>query len=641
MTTLRFLLCCGCALSSLPGQAQSSVFGKVVLLNSNNKAVAGAKISAVGAGAAFSAADGTFNLVFADKKPGDEFVLLVEKEGLEVVNTDELYQRIPADKETQGEVQYESKSSNIKVRTPSLELNPEIRIVMAPKGELKNTSEQYYTIILDHLTKYLSKTNIAGSKPSDQFRFSSDLAMRFAAIDTTVGNLSSNYYLQKSRAAFLMGNVQEATWYLDYTQKTIEVKKKKIDSLNIEIRFLTKHLEADSQQNIAKKIFEFAELARQRQDYTTADSCYRAALQRSPEIAILNGYTDFLLSQGRIAEATVHNSLAQIFTSNTLMPNQLRARFYGARIRQLRCAYTESLQLYEDILTDIPDKKAGSSDPNDYHYNKLKTYQQDITSFLYIKDPAPYHEIKTLCLQHSIEILIARGDTVAATAQLLRLFESEAFADNIPDPGTTYRLLGDLYAASGNDSLAELSYREGLYRLQRQNWSNVDEYSSRASRLYGGIFRSNLRRNRIPEANQAFEDEMFQFGDLFLKSDEYALSDLLAGLEYLENRKLPLDTLFNLDPLAFFEPAYTTESLFQWADRLVSGDPARHAAAYGKLELLYLQFRARNPAERIRTYDAQAAAQQKKALQLLQKHCYNTQSWETLRALESFSISTD
>lgn len=640
MKMLLFSLLSGCVLFPLFGQAQSStVYGRVVLLNSGNKPVSGAEISAVGAGATLSADDGTFKLVFANKKPGDEFVMSVEKEGLEVVNTKELYQRIPAPEEVPAGIQYESKSSNIKFeRPPPLDLNPEIKITMAPVGKLKITSEQYSAKLFERLVEYLKKTNTTADIQSSQFQFSAELAMRLAAIDTTDKRLSTDYYLQKSRIALQRGNLLEANYYLDYTLKTIEFKKKKIDSLQYELYLATQE-RLDSQQNIANKMFEFAELARQRQDYTMADSCYRAAILRSPDIDMLNGYTDFLLSQGRITLANFYNLSAQMNSLNKSLPGYYRARFYKARIRQLRYADTESLQLYEGILADIPDNKSDPANPKSY--DKLETYDNDIASMIFRENPAPYNAIKTLCLQHSIEILIGRGDTVAANAQMLRLLESAASTGDVSDPGTTYRLLGDLYAAEGKDSLAELTYREGLYRLQRQNLTNVDEYSTRASRLYGGIFRANLRRHRIPEASQAFEDEMFQFGDLFLKSDEHALNDLLAGLEYLESRKLPLDTLFNLDPLAFFEPAYTTESLFEWAERLVSVDHARHAAAYGKLELLYLQYRALNPSVRLQAYDARASAQRKKALQRLREHCYSTEAWETLQALEAFSFSAN
>ncbi|MCP4215795.1 MAG: tetratricopeptide repeat protein [bacterium] len=64
--------------------------GKILLLNSGGKPVEGARVSAIGAEAVVTDAQGLFQLKFPDKKAGDQVVLDVEKDGLMIINTDAL-----------------------------------------------------------------------------------------------------------------------------------------------------------------------------------------------------------------------------------------------------------------------------------------------------------------------------------------------------------------------------------------------------------------------------------------------------------------------------------------------------------------------------------------------------------------------
>ncbi len=157
-------------------------------------------------------------------------------------------------------------------------------------------------------------------------------------------------------------------------------------------------------------------------------------------------------------------------------------------------------------------------------------------------------------------MLLAQGDTAVCLNSLQTLLElSQTAAGKTTDPGVTYRLLGDWHAARGQDDLAEQTYRDGLALLRQTNWSVLADYHAQASRLYGGLFRLQLSQGRIAEAHQTFEDEMFQYNDLDLKPDEFALRALLDGLEYLYQHQLPPDTLFNIDATDFSLSAYNGE----------------------------------------------------------------------------------
>ncbi len=128
--TLTFLLLSGFVLIAYA----QKLTGIVTLQNSGGKPIAGVTVEGDGATSSVSTEKGTFSVEYPTHIPGDWVRLSVRKEGYEVVNTADLYVKLP--------------------QKTSKEL---VKIYMCPKGEMHKRKERYYAIITQNVTKYYER----------------------------------------------------------------------------------------------------------------------------------------------------------------------------------------------------------------------------------------------------------------------------------------------------------------------------------------------------------------------------------------------------------------------------------------------------------------------------------------------------
>lgn len=116
--------------------------GMVTYRNSGSKPIEGVKISSFGTNAVYSNSSGLFELKFASKTAGDKVTLIVQKTGMDIVNTHDL--------------------EEVYIRK-----NPDdfIRVVVCKSGEREQHALQYYDIITNNINrKFTSKLNSINKK---------------------------------------------------------------------------------------------------------------------------------------------------------------------------------------------------------------------------------------------------------------------------------------------------------------------------------------------------------------------------------------------------------------------------------------------------------------------------------------------
>lgn len=148
----RLLLCLPILLIAGLSWAQpvnNRLRGFVKLLNSGSQPLAGVQISSFGSSPTASKSDGSFELVFANKQPGDKVALLISKNGYDLVNSKEV--------------------EDVIIRKNADDL---ITIVMCPQGQRNQIALNYYNIIIQNANAALEK--------------------KLAAIDARLGDLESD-----------------------------------------------------------------------------------------------------------------------------------------------------------------------------------------------------------------------------------------------------------------------------------------------------------------------------------------------------------------------------------------------------------------------------------------------------------------
>lgn len=191
------------------------IIGSITFQSSGKKPVIGAKIVSNGANAQISENDGSFTLVYINKRVGDNVAVVIEKSGLEIVNIKDLKTTL----------------SNSRFDT--------LKIFMAALGDIEKKRIAYYNINQKTLTqKYeqkiadLKKINKASSEAlaqlneqyKNQLKRAEDLATKFSVIN--LDECSEMY--RKAFAYYEKGDIDNAIATLD--EDAIEETLKKAES---------------------------------------------------------------------------------------------------------------------------------------------------------------------------------------------------------------------------------------------------------------------------------------------------------------------------------------------------------------------------------------------------------------------------
>jgi tetratricopeptide (TPR) repeat protein len=192
------------------------IIGSITFLNSGKKPVVGARVLSNGANERISESDGSFTLIYIDKRAGNNIVLAIEKNGLEVVNKKDLKTTL----------------SNSRFDT--------LKIFMTAIGDIDKKRIAYYNINQKTLTqKYnkkiieLRKANRASSEAlaqldeqyKNQLKRAEDLATKFSVIN--LDECSAMY--RKAFAYYEKGDIDNAIATLDEDVIEEELKKAELE----------------------------------------------------------------------------------------------------------------------------------------------------------------------------------------------------------------------------------------------------------------------------------------------------------------------------------------------------------------------------------------------------------------------------